>query len=105
MAFASLDSLRYASPAPIRTQDQNAVRFGHLINASLWFYVRENGPENGLPSAHGPSAVPPLHRPKPSSKPLRVHHTSKSDPHRLALSGRLADVCAELDRLLEAEEA
>ncbi|MBC5764632.1 hypothetical protein [Ramlibacter albus] len=38
--------------------------------------------------------------PRPARRPLRVVHSA---PGRMVISGRLADVCAELDRLAALE--
>ena len=57
--------------------------------------VRSFMPEQALQSAHRPL-------------PLRVARVMEAHPHRqnagrMVISGRMADVCAELDRLAELE--
>jgi len=60
----------------------------------------ERGPAAAAPHAHTGS-------PTPSLRPLRVLRIRESGPHarqagRLVISGRMADVCAELERLAAA---
>ncbi len=40
-----------------------------------------------------------------SSRPLRVRHIIDAGPGRMVISGRMADVCAELERLAACETA
>lgn len=82
-ALASLFAARPAPSAyvPVRTP----------VRSPVW-----NGPVR-----HGPA-------PTPSPKPLRVVRVvepsaSRAVAGRMVISGRLADVCAELDRLAAAE--
>ncbi|MBV5292683.1 MAG: hypothetical protein JZU58_10060 [Curvibacter lanceolatus] len=60
----------------------------------------DRGPAAAVPHAH-PGSSPP------SLRPLRVLRIRESGPHprqagRLVISGRMADVCAELERLAAA---
>ncbi|GAB2544424.1 MAG: hypothetical protein WBA58_04025 [Giesbergeria sp.] len=54
---------------------------------------------------HKPSARPlrPLPRTSDAHAPLRVLRSHTSACGRMAISGRMADVCAELDRLAASE--
>lgn len=100
MAFASLDAWGFHAPAPIRTLDHTGTGTRSLAGetasaASAWWWCPPQ--QASSQTALGAEATP-------VASNVRVHHASPSDPHRLALSGRLADVCAELDRLLAAAE-
>lgn len=68
-------------------------------------YVPVRGPVR-TPVWHGPVRQPPV-QPQPA-KPLRVVRvlepsTPRAVAGRMVISGRLADVCAELDRLAAQE--
>ena len=57
-----------------------------------------------------PTAPMPVHRTRPAERPLRVVRVvergrSRTDVGRMVISGRMADVCAELDRLVAREAA
>jgi hypothetical protein len=54
-----------------------------------------------------PSAATPAVRPAPALRVLRVlePHQPRAAAGRMVISGRMADVCAELDRLAAAESA
>lgn len=102
MAFASLDSWGLHAPAAIRTQEQLPLSLRSSTppgqsHPSPWCWRQEKPSATALPVAAAKRGVP-------SDKPVRIHHANAADPHRLAISGRMADVCAELDRLLAAEE-
>ena len=61
-----------------------------------------------VPSTHAPAKVLPATARPQSAAPLRVLHLSEADAHphnagRMRISGRMADVCAELDRLVAKE--
>lgn len=96
MAFASLDSWGFNAPGPIYTLNQKTqipglqALHGHSHSHPWWWNLK--------------GAEPTAQAGKPQEDTVRIYHANKTDPHRLALSGRLADVCAELDRLLEAAE-
>lgn len=105
MAFASLDSLGYAAPTRIRTQLQWSAHFGHQLPPTVpsvraWGTRRKDSTMQRKETV----TTPGIGGFTKTGQPLRVHHASPSDPHCLALSGRLADVCAELERRLEAED-
>ncbi len=57
-----------------------------------------------------PTAPTAVHRTSPATRPLRVVRViergqSRTDVGRMVISGRMADVCAELDRLVAREAA
>ena len=56
------------------------------------------GPREGMPQQMALATVRVL--PRPARRPLRVVHSAQG---RMVISGRLADVCAELDRLAALE--
>lgn len=62
----------------------------------------------GVRAPNSPWPMRPIEAPRPSA--LRVVHVCDAQPvpgdaGRLRISGRMADVCAELDRLAEREAA
>jgi hypothetical protein len=58
------------------------------------------GLRDGLPQQMAVATV--RVSPRPARRPLRVVHSAQG---RMVISGRLADVCAELDRLAALENA
>lgn len=77
MAFALFSSFAQALAARVRA----------------WF-----GPREGLPQQMAVATVRVA--PRPARRPLRVVCSAQG---RMVISGRLADVCAELDRLAALE--
>lgn len=60
-----------------------------------------HGHEAARPAQAISSPCPVISAKTPTQRPLRVilNHNSDGGPCRLVISGRMADVCAELDRL------
>ena len=96
-----------------------------LYRLADWFKPESERPAQSARSAHpsAPAAIFPLvrasnpattplrsPRPNQSSRPLRVLRVvdadqTRSNIGRIVISGRMADVCAELDRMVQRESA
>jgi hypothetical protein len=98
----------------------SANLLGPLQALGAWFAARPQragGPGSGTPAARQPSRRPPAQRLPgqgpvrlPAAAPLRVMRVvdasaPRATAGRMVISGRLADVCAELDRLAAQETA
>jgi hypothetical protein len=69
---------------------------GLMARLQKLFGGAEGGPPQQAPAAGARRSA------RPATRPLRVVHSGHG---RLVISGRLADVCAELDRLAALEAA
>jgi hypothetical protein len=96
-----------------------------LYRLADWFKPESKRPVQSAPSAHkrGPAAIYPLVRSQCSTSnharalrsgdkplPLRVVRVidadhARSNGGRIVISGRMDDVCAELDRMVQKESA
>ena len=77
---------------------------------SQQLFQRIDAAYKALWPANDPHMAAPVAEPTPlASKPLRVGrvaedgHASPSSAGRMVMSGRMADICAELDRLVHLE--
>ena len=99
----SIQRFMHGSPAPVRASVARTVQrpaprtVQRLTQGPVGFAVPGN---NGTATRQAAAKVMPL-------RVLRVVETGspRSSTGRMVISGRMADVCAELDRLVEREAA
>ena len=81
-----------------------ARRMPHLQSSQLQYVAVR--PSCGVPPAGGPRTVAAASRPAPALRVVRVSGQQPGErAGRVVLSGRIGDVCAELDRLAALEAA
>jgi hypothetical protein len=79
-----------------QSSTKSAVRSGDLFNAVLAGFGIWTTPSPAAQPQPASSNVYPLH---PPLRVIRVKDGSPQMAGRMVISGRMADVCAELDRL------
>lgn len=85
-----------STKSPTHSTMSSSVRSGDLFSAVLAGFGIWTTPSPAAKPQTAPSNVYPLH------PPLRVIRVKDANPQmagRMVISGRMSDVCAELDRL------
>lgn len=111
---AGSQASRTSSPVASALRSATAQRGPAVHRPGLWMAspgscVAADGCSRAAANAERFDAVAPIATLRPAASPRRtvrvVRHTNAGDPSRLMISGRMADVCAELDRLVAREAA